>query len=212
MVRKQSHRSIAYFTMEIGLRNDIPTFSGGLGVLAGDTIKSAADLALPVVVVTLLSRQGYFRQEIDGAGRQHEHPVAWNPADTMKLQKQRVRILVEGRSVQIQAWRYDVQSLGSPGVVVPVYFLDTDVRDNDPRDRAITDALYGGDTRHRLKQEAVLGIGGVRMLEALGYTKLRKYHMNEGHASLLTLELLRRTRRNIEDVWDESLVYNRDEV
>jgi starch phosphorylase len=212
MIRRESDRSIAYFTMEIGLRNDIPTFSGGLGVLAGDTIKSAADLALPVVVVTLLSRNGYFRQEIDGEGRQHEHPVAWDPAAVMKLQGPRVRIIVEGRPVAIQAWRHDVASLGHPGVVVPVYFLDSDVAGNDPRDREITDALYSGDARHRLKQEAVLGLGGVRMLEALGYTKLRKYHMNEGHASLLTLELLRRTRRSIEEVWDESLVYNKDEV
>ena len=135
MVRRESDRSIAYFTMEIGLRNDIPTFSGGLGVLAGDTIKSASDLGLPVVVVTLLSRQGYFRQEIDAAGRQHEHPVSWNPAAHMKLQGPRVRVQIEGRLVQIQAWRYDVESLGVPGVVVPVYFLDTDVEGNDPRDR-----------------------------------------------------------------------------
>src|SRR5512134_1408517 len=112
MVRRESDRSIAYFTMEIGLRNDIPTFSGGLGVLAGDTIKSAADLDLPVVVVTLLSRQGYFRQEIDAAGRQHEHPVAWDPSAHMLLQGPRVRIRIEGRTVQVQAWRYEVASLG----------------------------------------------------------------------------------------------------
>ena len=212
MVHRESDRSIAYFTMEIGLRNDIPTFSGGLGVLAGDTIKSAADLALPVVVVTLLCRQGYFRQQLDASGRQHEHPVSWDPAAHMERQGPRVRVQIEGRPVTIQAWRYNVASLGFPGVVVPVYFLDVDVEGNAPCDRVITDALYSGDDRHRFKQEVVLGIGGVRMLEALGYTNLRKYHMNEGHASLLTLELLRRTRRNIEDVWDESLVYDRDEV
>ncbi|MHB8834426.1 MAG: alpha-glucan family phosphorylase [Candidatus Methylomirabilia bacterium] len=212
MVRRESDRSIAYFTMEIGLRNDIPTFSGGLGVLAGDTIKSASDLGLPVVVVTLMCRQGYFRQEIDAAGRQHEHPVAWDPAANMKLQGPLVRVQIEGRLVQIQAWRFDVLSLGVPGSVVPVYFLDTDVEGNDPRDRSITGALYGGDDRHRLKQEVVLGVGGVRMLEALGYSSLRKYHMNEGHAGLLTIELLRRTRRNIEEVWDERSVYNREEV
>ncbi len=213
MVRKESERSIAYFTMEIGLRNDIPTFSGGLGVLAGDTIKSAADLGLPVVVITLLCRQGYFLQEIDAAGRQHEHPVVWDPAAHLKrLATPRVRLHVEGRKVEVQAWRYDVESHGVPGACVPVFFLDTDLEGNDPRDRAITDRLYGGDARHRLKQEAVLGIGGVRMLEALGYTRLRKYHMNEGHASLLTLELLRRSRRSIEEVWDEALIYDRDEV
>jgi len=162
--------------------------------------------------MTLMSRQGYFRQEIDASGRQHEHPVCWSPADHMKLQGPLVRVQIEGRLVQIQAWRFDVASLGIPGVVVPVYFLDTDVEGNDPRDRKITDALYSGDDRHRFKQEVILGVGGVRMLEALGYASLRKYHMNEGHAGLLTIELLRRTRRNIEEVWDESLVYNRDEV
>ena len=212
MARRESDRSIAYFTMEIGLRNDIPTFSGGLGVLAGDTIKSASDLGLPVVVITLLSRQGYFRQEIDPAGRQSEHPVSWDPAAHMQLQGPCVHVQIEGRPVVIQAWRYDVKSHGVPGAFVPVYFLDTAVEDNDPRDRSITDALYGGDDRHRFKQEVILGVGGVRMLEALGYCNLRKYHMNEGHAGLLTIELLRRTRRNIEDVWAESMVYDRDEV
>src|SRR5512137_1364625 len=117
MIRRESDRSIAYFTMEIGLRNDIPTFSGGLGVLAGDTIKSASDLGLPVVVVTLMSRQGYFRQEIDAAGWQHEHPVSWDPAAHMKLQGPRVRVQIEGRLVQIQAWRYNVESLGIAGTV-----------------------------------------------------------------------------------------------
>jgi starch phosphorylase len=212
MIRRESDRSIAYFTMEIGLRNDIPTFSGGLGVLAGDTIKSAADLGLPVVVVTLLSRQGYFRQQLDADGRQHEHPVAWDPAQHMKLQSVRVRVKIEGRETAVRAWRYDVEGHMPGSGSVPVFFLDTDVEGNDPRDRAITDQLYGGDARHRLKQEAVLGIGGVRLLEALGYAKLRKFHMNEGHAALLTLELLRRSRRNIEEVWDESLVYDREAV
>jgi starch phosphorylase len=130
----------------------------------------------------------------------------------MKLQGARVRVQIEGRPVQVQAWRYDVKSRGIRGAVVPVFFLDADVEGNDPADRRITDALYGGDDRHRLKQEAILGVGGVRMLETLGYAGLRKYHMNEGHAGLLTVELLRRTRRNIEDVWDESLVYDRDGV
>jgi starch phosphorylase len=210
MLRKDAERSIAYFSMEIGLKNEIPTFSGGLGVLAGDTIKSAADLALPMVAVTLMSRKGYFRQEIDAAGRQIEHPVEWSPETEMTLQHARVLITIEGRPVRVQAWRYDVKSL--TGGVLPVFFLDTDLAENDAQDRAITDRLYGGDTRHRLKQEITLGIGGVRMLEALGFHTIRKFHMNEGHASLLTLELLHRHRRNIESVWDERLVWNREEV
>jgi starch phosphorylase len=207
---KDRERSIAYFSMEIGLRNDIPTFSGGLGVLAGDTIKSAADLGLPMVAVSLLARRGYFRQELTADGRQVEHPVTWSPAEHMRLQDARVAVRIEGRTVLVQAWRYDVKSLLGP--TLPVYFLDTDVAGNLPEDRAITDSLYGGDSRHRLKQEIVLGIGGVRMLEHLGFDNLRKYHMNEGHASLLTVELLRRSRRSIEEVWDERLVWNRDEV
>ncbi len=203
-------RSIAYFSMEIGLRNDIPTFSGGLGVLAGDTIKSAADLGLPMVAVSLISRKGYFRQELSPQGRQAEHPVSWRPEDHMALQDGTVTVSIEGRPVRVQAWRFDVQSLLGP--VVPVYFLDTDVAGNAPEDREITDRLYGGDARHRLKQEIVLGIGGVRMLEELGFEAIRKYHMNEGHASLLTLELLRRSRRAIEEVWDERLVWDREGV
>jgi len=210
MHRFDHERSIAYFSMEIGLRNDIPTFSGGLGVLAGDTIKSAADLGLPMVAISLLSREGYFRQEITPEGRQVEHPVAWRPADHMTLQDARVAVRIEGRTVLVQAWRHDVQSLLGP--VVPVYFLDTYVEGNAPEDRAITDRLYGGDARHRLKQEIVLGIGGVRMLEELDYGAIRKFHMNEGHASLLTLELLRRSRRSIEEVWDERLVWDREGV
>jgi starch phosphorylase len=195
--------------MEIGLQSHIPTYSGGLGVLAGDTLKSAADLCLPIVAVSLLYRKGYFRQEITPEGWQQEHSVEWNPADFMELLPNRVKVQLEGRDVWIQAWHYALKGTEYSGVeeVLPVLFLDTDLEINDPWDRGITYHLYGGDELYRLKQEVVLGIGGVRMLEELGYG-IRKYHMNEGHAALLTLELLHRHKQDIEQVWDERAVWN----
>ncbi|MBE9527843.1 MAG: alpha-glucan family phosphorylase [Proteobacteria bacterium] len=205
-----AEEKIAYFSMEIGFRSDIPTYSGGLGVLAGDTIKSTADLNLPVVAVTLLHRKGYFRQEIDSDGRQIAHPEQWNPADHLIPLPQKVRVQIEGREVVVQAWVYYIASLVTKWTV-PIFFLDTDLPENDPADRTITDVLYGGDNRHRLKQEIVLGLGGVQMLRALGFM-IKKYHMNEGHAALLTLDLLSRHKRDIESVWDESQIWDIESV
>lgn len=196
---------IAYFSMEIGVKNDIPTYSGGLGILAGDTIKSAADLKLPVVAVTLISRKGYFTQEIDPHGWQREKPVVWDPARHMKLLPAKVKVQIEGRDVTIQAWVYLVVS--PTGGKIPILFLDTDVPENTPEDRGITDYLYGGDHTYRIKQEVVLGMGGVRMLHALEF-HIKKYHMNEGHASFLALDLLLRFKRDIESVWDERSVWD----
>ena len=200
---------IAYFSMEIGVHNDIPTYSGGLGVLAGDTIRSAADLNLPMVAVTLLSKKGYFTQDIDETGWQVESPTTWDPSRYMQLLPQRIIVQIEGRDVVIQAWQYGVKSL--TGGMVPVFFLDSDVAENLPEDREITASLYGGGTDYRLKQEIVLGLGGIRMLHEMGF-EIKKYHMNEGHASLLSLELLNRFKRPIEDVWDENLVWDRTSV
>jgi glycogen phosphorylase len=200
---------IAYFSMEIGVHNDIPTYSGGLGVLAGDTIRSGADLKLPMVAVTLMSRKGYFTQEIDSTGKQIEHSAVWNPADYMKLLPYRVTVQIEGRDVQVQAWLYNVKSL--TGGSIPVFFLDTNLPANTPENREITAHLYGGDKAYRLKQEIVLGLGGVRMLHAMEFD-IKKYHMNEGHASFLILELLNRFKKPIEDVWDEKLVWDRRSV
>lgn len=200
---------IAYFSMEIGLANHIPTYSGGLGVLAGDTIKSGADLKLPMVAVTLISKKGYFTQEINENGKQIELPTVWEPSKYMKLLPAKVYVQIEGREVAVQAWLHIVKSLTSGSI--PVLFLDTDLDENNPNDRDITSYLYGGDQAYRLKQEIVLGIGGVRMLHKLGFD-VKKYHMNEGHASLLTLELLLRFKRAIEDVWDEQLVWDVEKV
>ncbi|MFZ3087087.1 MAG: alpha-glucan family phosphorylase [Methylotenera sp.] len=178
---------IGYFTMEIGLDESIPTYSGGLGILAGDTVRSAADQGIPMVVVTLLYRKGYFRQHLDASGWQNEEYVTWPVAEHLQEMKPQCSIEIEGRQVMVRAWKHEVKGVG--GHTVPVYFLDTDLEQNAAPDRTITDYLYGGDLHYRLCQESVLGIGGVRMLRALGYSEIRRFHMNEGHAALLTLEL-----------------------
>ena len=184
----ETDRSIAYFSMEIGLEAGMPTYSGGLGVLAGDTIRAAADLHIPLVAMTLLHRQGYFSQHLDASGWQHEGPVTWAVEDFLQELPARTSAMIEGRTVHLRAWQYPVHGLS--GFVVPVYFLDANLPDNAPWDRTLTDVLYGGEAQYRLCQEVILGIGGVRMLRALGYTAITRFHMNEGHSSLLTLELL----------------------
>ncbi|NOY64726.1 MAG: alpha-glucan family phosphorylase [Nitrospirae bacterium] len=200
---------IAYFSMEIGLKSEVPTYSGGLGVLAGDTIKSAADLNIPMVAVTLLTKKGYFKQEIDDEGNQIEIPDEWDPYTLMTPLPYRVNVFIEEREVKIGAWLYVVESV--TGGRVPIIYLDTDLEENHEQDRGITHYLYGGDHAYRLKQEIVLGIGGVRMLDEIGF-EIKKYHMNEGHSSLLTLELLKRYKRDIEEVWDERLVWDAESV
>ncbi len=181
-------RTVAYFSMEMALEPAMPTYAGGLGVLAGDTLRAAADREVPMVGVTLLHRKGYFYQKLDASGWQTEEPAEWVVEDFVEEQPQRVSVQIEGRTVQIRAWKYEVKGVG--GYAVPVFLLDTDLPDNSEWDRTLTHYLYGGDLYYRLCQEVVLGIGGVRMLRALGFRELRRFHMNEGHASLLTLALL----------------------
>ncbi len=200
-----SSGAIAYFSMEIALEAGMPTSAGGLGVLAGDTIRAAADLKLPLVAVSLLHRKEYFHQRLDNEGWQREEPVEWTVDDFLTEQAQRAGVTIEGRTVHLRAWRYTVR--GASGFEVPVFFLDADLPENAEPDRTLTHYLYGGDARYRPAQEIILGIGGVRMLRALGYAELARFHMNEGHASLLTLELLdeqlRKTARSavsMEDV------------
>lgn len=187
--RSPEEYRIAYFSMEVGLESAMPSYSGGLGVLAGDALRAAADLGLPLLAVTLLHRKGYFRQRLDDAGRQDEAPAEWSPEQFLEPLAPRAAIRMEGREVQIRAWRYTVR--GVSGDPVPVYFLDTDLPENDAADRTITDILYGGDSVYRLRQELVLGMGGIAVLRALGHSGLDTYHMNEGHSGFLTLALLR---------------------
>ncbi len=179
---------VAYFSMEIALRSEIPTYAGGLGILAGDTLRSAADLSLPLVAVTLVSRAGYFRQELDAEGGQIEHPALWDPARWAAPLGAKVGVRIEDRAVWVGAWLYVIES--DIGGRAPVILLDTDLAENAPADREITHYLYGGDDRYRLMQQMVLGLGGVRVLRALGF-EVSAYHMNEGHSALLGLELLR---------------------
>ncbi len=174
--------------MEVGIEPDMPTYSGGLGVLAGDTLKAAADLGVPMAGVTLLHRKGYFRQLLDREGNQTEEPFNWSPDRYLEPLPDRVEVLIEGRVVRVGVWRRRIRGLS--GHTVPVYFLDTMLTENDVQDRTLTDYLYGGELRYRLSQEVILGFGGIAMLRALGYERVQAYHMNEGHSALLALALL----------------------
>jgi len=200
-------RRIAYFSMEIGLDSRIPTYSGGLGILAGDTLRSFADLKVPVVAVTLLHGKGYFYQKLDATGSQTELPIQWTPSDFLELLPDKITVEIENRTVTVQAWQYNLKSVDE-NYFIPILFLDTDIPANTDYDRTLTDYLYGGDDKYRLAQEVVLGLGGVRMFRKLGYTDIKKYHMNEGHASLLILELLRENKRNEERMFNFDVVRN----
>ena len=191
---------IAYFSMEIGLDKHIPTYSGGLGILAGDTLKSCADLNVPIIGIMLLSENGYFYQKIDETGNQIELPINFNINDFLTLLPSKTNVTIEDRTVNIRIWHYLIKGLN--GYLVPVFFLDTNLEENSEADREITKHLYGGDNKYRLAQEIVLGIGGVRAIRSLGYKTIDKYHMNEGHAALCTLELFRELK-NIEKVREQ---------
>ncbi len=182
------HRtSVAYFSMEIGLQSDMPTYSGGLGILAGDVVRTAADMEVPLVAVTLLPRKGYLHQGLDATGSQIEKSESWKVSDHLKALDARVTVVIEQREVTIRAWRYE--AVGLTGFKVPVLFLDTDLPVNGRKDRELSYYLYGGDNYYRLCQEYVLGVGGVRMLRTLGYEHIDRFHMNEGHAAFLILQL-----------------------
>jgi len=198
---------IAYFSMEICVDSNIPTYSGGLGVLAGDTIRSSADLGVPMIGMTLLYKKGYLKQTINQQGLQQEFPEVWNPQDYLTKLPGKVHVEIEKRRVYIQSWMYMIRGIDGEGV--PVFFLDTDLPENAGYDRSLSDYLYGGDGRYRLAQEIVLGIGGVRMLKELGFVGISRYHMNEGHASLLALELLNNHINPQTGQWDMEQVKNR---
>lgn len=180
-------RSIAYFSMEIALSPALPTYSGGLGMLAGDTLRSAADTGAPMVAVSLVHRRGYFRQHLDTVGQQTESDVPWSPETTLPSAGKVITLQMQGRELLLRAWRFDV--VGVTGHIIPVFLLDADVEGNDPWDRHLTDHLYGGDTYYRLCQETILGLGGIAILNALG-CRPEVHHMNEGHAALLAIGLL----------------------
>lgn len=180
--------TVAYFSMEIAIDPGMPTYSGGLGMLAGDTVRSAADLSVPMIAMTLLHRKGYFRQRLDPSGWQTEESISWDVAKFCRELPERVQVRIEDRTVHLRAWQYTVT--GISGHILPVILLDADLPENTEWDRALTHYLYGGDSHYRLCQEIILGMGGIRMLRALGHYQVRRYHLNEGHAALLGVELL----------------------
>ncbi len=179
---KKEDVKIAYFSMEIAIENDIKSYAGGLGVLAGDTLKSAADLNAPMIGITLLNNEGYFKQIINQDGYQEEHFDEYDYSKLKKL-KTETTIKIGHDHVRVGVWKYLICGK------VPIYFLDTNLEENRDEYRKITGKLYGGDERYRLMQEIVLGRAGAKILTLLGYKNIRKYHLNEGHAALATVEL-----------------------
>ena len=185
---------VAYLSPEFGIAEAVPQYSGGLGVLAGDHLKSSSDLGVPLVGVGLLYRHGYFRQSLDADGWQQErYPArpARHGADAVR--RVRVQVDLAGVPLVAQVWKACVGR-------VPLYFLDADVDENPDEIRQVTDRLYGGDTEHRLRQEILLGIGGVRALQAVG-VEAQVFHTSEGHAGFLGLERIRQL------VVDQGLAY-----
>src|ERR1700730_13470901 len=187
---RRTSNTIAYFSMEIALDPTIPSYGGGLGILAGDMLRSAADLELPIIAVTLAHRKGYFRQHLDADGHQSEEPDPWMPESVLQPVEGTITVSIENRDVQVRAWRYNIH--GFSGFVVPVYLLDADLPENSDWDRTLTDTLYGGDQHYRICQEVLLGMGGVNLLRSIQLNP-NSYHMNEGHAAFLTLAVLEET-------------------
>jgi len=181
----------AFFSMEIGIKDEIPAYAGGLGILAGDALKSCADLKLQIAGVTLLYKKGYFKQKLDENGNQTEEEQNWDPSDELQKLENQVKIRIKGEDVTIGCWMYELK--GVSGAKIPILFLDTDIEGNSEYFRRVCDKLYQGDHTTRISQEMILGIGGVKMLESLG-CNISKYHMNEGHTSFLTLELYRQSK------------------
>ena len=177
--------SVAYFSAEFGIAKALPQYSGGLGILAGDHLKAASELGVPLVGVGLMYRHGYFTQSLDPTGWQREYFPNLEPSNMSLREITGVRVPIEIGDVTVHARAWEAR-VGR----VPLYLLDTNVEENLPADRLITDRLYGGDHEQRVRQELVLGVGGVRLLTDLGYDP-QVFHMNEGHAAFSALERIR---------------------
>ena len=180
---------VGYFTAEIGLWSELHTYSGGLGVLAGDHVKSAADANIPLVGVTLLYHQGYARQHIDDSGVQTESFPEHDPSNHLSKTDIVLHLNLDNRALLAYVWKADI--IGQSGHLVPVYFLDTRHPDNSPEHQVLSSRLYGGDDDVRIRQEFVLGVGGVQLFDHLD-TELSGLHLNEGHCTFAMLELLNR--------------------
>ncbi|MBT4282087.1 MAG: alpha-glucan family phosphorylase [Candidatus Marinimicrobia bacterium] len=190
--------NIAYFSAEIGISSSLPTYSGGLGVLAGDHIKAAGDIGLNMCAITLLYREGYFKQRIDEDGIQTETYPRFDPDPLLKKMDLKFTLRLRDRDVWVQVYRFDY--MGQGGHIIPLFFLDTDVEENYDDDRNITLRLYSGDKDHRILQEAILGFGGTKLLDELGQNEIETFHMNEGHCSFLVLDLLDKYNGDVEKV------------
>ncbi len=183
---------VAYISMEIALENKIKTYAGGLGVLAGDILRSAVNLGFPMAGVTLFNRDGYFKQSINEQG---EQKTLSDKSNFLLLKKmpQTVAVYIGEEKVVVGAWRYLIKS--ESGFFSPVYFLDTDLPGNSPANRNLSGSLYGGNEEYRLKQEIILGRGAIKMLEAIGHKKIEKIHLNEGHGALAAVELFLKSKQ-----------------
>lgn len=188
--QKTENEKIAYFSFEYGLHESLPNYSGGLGILSGDHLKSASDLGLPFIAVGLLYRKGYFRQYLNADGWQQEYDIE-NDFFNLALKKvldsngetMKVDVDLPGRKVYAQIWKANVGR-------IQLYYLDANIEENSVEDRDITAQLYGGNLETRIQQEILLGIGGIKALKKLGI-KPTIYHMNEGHSAFLSLERIR---------------------
>lgn len=184
---KPALTEIAYFSMEMMLETDIPTYSGGLGVLAGDLLRSCADMEINAVGMSLVYSGEVFKQHVSQDGSQTFMEVEWRKMDQLTKLTDRVKLSIHGEDVHVGVWRYDI--VGIDEHVVPVFLLDTDLPMNSDWAREITRNLYADRGDLRISQEIVLGIGGVKMLRQLGYGNARTYHMNEGHCAFVPLAL-----------------------
>jgi starch phosphorylase len=181
-------QEIAYFSMEIALESSLPIYSGGLGILAGDALRSAADMGIPMVAVSLIYDAGYFYQKITPDGNQFEKEMEWDFSDDFKKMNAKVSLELQDKLIKGEAWKYEI--IGRNGHVIPVILLDTDLEENEPWQRKLTHLLYDANPFQRIAQEMVLGICGYRTLEKMGYNHIKTYHLNEGHAAFLIFELL----------------------
>jgi len=179
---------IAYISMEIAVDSNIPTYSGGLGVLSGDTVRAAADLELPMVGICLCYSSGYFYQFFNELGEQNEKEIEWNFFYEFEKVDKPIKIKIEDKEVLVSAWLYRV--IGQSGHILPIYLLTTDIEGNEEWMKKMTGSLYDSTTRwNRIVQEMIIGIGGVKLLKSLGYNNIQTYHLNEGHGSFSIVEL-----------------------
>ncbi|MEI6532799.1 MAG: alpha-glucan family phosphorylase [Candidatus Roizmanbacteria bacterium] len=188
MIEKKSPVKVAYFSMEFMLRTHIPTYAGGLGMLAGDLLRSCADMNVPAVGITLVYAGSTFNQVFLPDGTQSYQEIDYRKNDQFVKMPHEIKIIIDGQDVIVDCWRYDI--VGYNEFVVPVFLLDTNHHENEPWMRHITENLYGGGDYARICQELVLGVGGIKMLREMGYEDVEQYHMNEGHAAFVPLALL----------------------